>query len=58
MRWAYWHLYWTGEGAKKDPSKAVPVVRWVPATLVGRKWLEEAGLSLEDLPAVVRKVRE
>lgn len=56
VRRAHWHLYWTGQGARKDPSKAVPKVRWMPATLVGRRWLKEAGLSEEDLPAVVRRV--
>ncbi|GAA6732831.1 hypothetical protein YIM73518_25950 [Thermus brockianus] len=58
IRRAHWHLYWTGEGARKDPSRATPWIRWVPATLVGRKWLLEAGLSEEDLPAVVRKIKD
>lgn len=58
VRRAHWHLYWTGEGSRKDPSKAVPQIKWVPATLVGRRWLSEAGLSEEELPAVVRRVRK
>lgn len=57
VRRAHWHLYWTGKGARKDPSQAVPQIKWIPATLVGRAWLQEAGLSEEELPAVVRRVR-
>ena len=57
VRRAHWHLYWTGEGARKDPSRAVPRLVWVPATLVGRKRLLEAGLSEEELPATLRRVR-
>jgi hypothetical protein len=56
VRRAHWHLYWTGEGSRKDPSRAKPLLRWVPATLVNRDLLEEAGLGPEDLPAVVRRV--
>jgi hypothetical protein len=58
VRRAHWHLYWTGEGSRKDPSRAKPLLRWVPATLVNRDLLEEAGLAAEDLPAVVRRVGE
>jgi hypothetical protein len=58
VRRAHWHLYWTGEGSRKDPSRAKPLLRWVPATLVNRDLLEEAGLTPEDLPAVVRRVKE
>jgi len=58
VRRAHWHLYWTGEGSRKDPSRAKPLLRWVPATLVGRDLLEEAGLTPEDLPAVVRRVED
>jgi len=57
VRRAHWHLYWTGEGSRKDPSLAKPLLRWVPATLVNRDLLEEAGLTPEDLPAVVRRAR-
>jgi hypothetical protein len=56
VRRAHWHLYWTGEGARKDPTRAKPLLRWVPATLVNRDLLEEAGLGPEDLPAVLRRV--
>jgi hypothetical protein len=35
VRRAHWHLFWTGEGSRKDPSKAVPRIKWVGATLVG-----------------------
>jgi hypothetical protein len=56
VRRAHWHLYWVGEGSRKDPSRAKPVLRWVPATLVNRDLLEKAGLGPEDLPAVVRRV--
>jgi hypothetical protein len=58
VRRAHWHLYWTGEGSRKDPARAKPLLRWVPATLVNRDLLEEAGLGPEDLPAVVRRVEE
>ena len=57
VRRAHWHLYWIGEGSRKDPSRAKPLLRWVPATLVGRDLLEEAGLTPEDLPATVRRVK-
>jgi hypothetical protein len=56
VRRAHWHLYWTGEGSRKDPTRAKPLLRWVPAVLVNRDLLEEAGLGPEDLPAVVRRV--
>jgi len=56
VRRAHWHLYWTGEGSRKDPSLAKPLLRWVPATLVNRALLEETGLAPEDLPAVLRRV--
>lgn len=58
IRRAHWHLYWTGEGSRKDPSRAVPQIRWVPATLVGRRILEALGLGLDDLPATVRPVED
>jgi hypothetical protein len=58
VRRAHWHLYWVGEGSRKDPARAKPLLRWVPATLVNRDLLEEAGLAPEDLPAVVRRVWE
>ena len=58
VRRAHWHLYWTGKGSRKDPSRARPLLRWVPATLVNRDLLEEAGLTSEDLPAVLRRVKE
>jgi len=58
VRRAHWHLYWTGEGSRKDPAKARPVLRWVPAVLVNRDLLLEAGLTEEDLPAVARKVKK
>jgi len=58
VRRAHWHLYWTGEGSRKDPSRAKPLLRWVPAVLVNRDLLEEAGLAPEDLPAVLRRVGE
>ncbi|GBD41865.1 hypothetical protein HRbin39_01252 [bacterium HR39] len=58
VRRAHWHLYWVGEGARKDPAKARPVLRWVPAVLVNRDLLLEAGLTEEDLPAVARKVKK
>ncbi len=58
VRRAHWHLYWVGEGSRKDPTRARPVLRWVPATLVNRDLLEEAGFGPEDLPAVVRRVEE
>ncbi len=35
VRRAHWHLYWTGEGSRKDPNKATPRLKWVGATLVG-----------------------
>lgn len=57
VRRAHWHLYWTGEGSRKDPAKARPVLRWVPAVLVNRDLLLEAGLTEEDLPAVARRVK-
>ena len=50
IRRGHWHLYWTGEGSRKDPSRAEPRVRWLEPTLVGAKRLEG------ELPAVVRKV--
>lgn len=56
IRRAHWHLYWVGKGSRKDPEKAVPRVKWIPATLVGRKTLERLGLGPEDLPSVVRRV--
>lgn len=52
IRRAHWHLYWTGEGSRKDPSKAQPKVRWIEPTLVGADRLEG------ELPAVVRPVKE
>ncbi|ADH65432.1 conserved hypothetical protein (plasmid) [Allomeiothermus silvanus DSM 9946] len=52
IRRAHWHLYWTGEGSRKDPSKARPKVRWIEPTLVGADRLEG------ELPAVVRIVEE
>jgi len=51
IRRGHWHLYWTGEGSRKDPSKAQPRLRWIQPTLVGKKWLEG------ELPAVVRPVK-
>ncbi len=51
VRRAHWHLYWVGEGSRKDRSKAQARLRWVPATLVGRDFLER------ELPATIRKVR-
>ena len=51
IRRGHWHLYWVGEGSRKDPSKAAPRLRWVQPTLVGKKWLEG------ELPAVVRPVK-
>lgn len=57
VRRAHWHLYWVGEGSRKDPSRARPLLKWVPATLVNRELLLEAGLTEEDLPAVARKVK-
>lgn len=51
IRRGHWHLYWVGEGSRKDPSKAEPRLRWIQPTLVGKKWLEG------ELPAVVRPVR-
>jgi hypothetical protein len=56
VRRAHWHLYWVGEGSRKDPSRAKPLLRWVPAVLVNQDLLEKAGLGPEDLPAVVRRV--
>ena len=50
IRRGHWHLYWTGEGSRKDPFRAVPKVRWLEPTLVGAKRLEG------ELLAVVRKV--
>lgn len=35
VRRAHWHLYWTGEGSRKDPTKAVPRIKWIGAILVG-----------------------
>jgi hypothetical protein len=58
VRRAHWHLYWVGEGSRKDPTRAKPLLRWVPAVLVNRDLLEEAGLGPEDLPAVLRRVEE
>jgi hypothetical protein len=52
IRRAHWHLYWTGEGSRKDPGKAQPRVRWIEPTLVGADRLER------ELPAVVRIVEE
>lgn len=56
IRRAHWHLYWTGKGIRKDPSKAVPVVKWVPATVVNLDLLVESGMNLDDLPGVARYV--
>lgn len=56
VRRAHWHLYWTGKGSRKDPSKAIPRVRWVPATIVNAHLLLEAGFSLDDLASVAREV--
>lgn len=53
IRRAHWHLYWTGTGSRKDPSKAVPRVRWVEPILVGRRWLQEG----EEVPAVIRRIK-
>lgn len=52
IRRAHWHLYWTGEGSRKDPSKAQPRIRWIEPTLVGAERLEG------ELPAVVRPVKQ
>jgi len=52
IRRAHWHLYWTGEGSRKDPSKAQPRVRWIEPVLVGADRLKD------ELPAVVRSVEE
>ena len=30
LRRAHWHLYWTGEGSRHDPARAIPVLRWLP----------------------------
>lgn len=51
VRRAHWHLYWVGEGSRKDRSKARPELRWIAATLVGKELLEET------LPATIRKVK-
>lgn len=52
IRRAHWHLYWTGEGSRKDPSKAKPRVRWVEPVLVGAERLQG------EIAAVVRTVEE
>ncbi|MCL6568684.1 MAG: hypothetical protein K6T35_07350, partial [Meiothermus silvanus] len=52
VRRAHWHLYWTGEGSRKDPSKARPRVRWIEPTLVGAERMEG------EIAAVVRVVEE
>jgi len=51
IRRGHWHLFWVGEGSRKDPSKAQPRLRWIQPILVGKKWLEG------ELPAVVRSVK-
>lgn len=50
VRRGHWHLYWAGEGSRKDPSRRVPRVRWVHPTLVGAR-------EGQELPVVVRKTR-
>jgi len=49
-RKAHFHLYWTGEGSRKDPSKAVGVLKWLPPLPVGVK-------SLDDLVPTVHPVQ-
>jgi hypothetical protein len=45
------------EVGKLVESRAKPLLRWVPAVLVGRNLLEEAGFTPEDLPTAVRRVK-
>lgn len=47
-RKAHWHTYLTGAGSKKDPSKAVRVLRWISPLLVG--------VSDPQAPVVVHRV--
>lgn len=47
LRRAHWHLYWTGEGSKTDPTKRIPKVKWIAPTLVG---------SQADLLPVAKRV--
>ena len=35
VRRAHWHTFITGEGSRRDPSKAIPVLRWIHPVLVG-----------------------
>ncbi len=58
VRRAHWHLYWVGKGSRSDPSKARPVLKWIPAILVRGDVVLRSGLSVDDLQAVVRSVRE
>ncbi len=46
-----------GEGSRKDPEKARPLLKWIPATLVNRELLPEAGAHGGGPPAVARKVK-
>lgn len=49
IRAAHWHTYITGKGSRKDPSKAVRVLKWIHPVLVN----VDKG-DLEDI--VIRKV--
>lgn len=49
VRAAHWHLYWTGPRS----GKRVPIVKWLPPTLVAAETPDP-----DELPAVVRRVRE
>lgn len=51
VRDSHWHLFWTGKGARKDPSKAIPDVRWMPPIPVGVK-------DLDDLETTIHPVKK
>jgi len=53
LRRAHWHTYWTGQGSRKDRSKAVPVVRWLHPVLVGSGEVMPVVRSL-DVPTIER----
>lgn len=50
VRRAHWHTFLTGEGSRRDPTKAVRRLKWLPPVPVG---IEDT----EDLPATIHPVK-